>query len=310
MLNWCLFFLLLVLARPAIAAGLDCSRPHPEPDSTICQHDTLLMLDEQLGRAYHQARLRSPEPHFIQVAHSNWMRRTRANCGTDTACLERVYRLRLDELQNSNLTYSNLKTALERTCYEQAAYASLQSPTTCARLGTQTFKLNHLTLTALWTCLDKRYRRGDRCVSQGRSVFESQSEDGEAFRLYEHAGAAGLQFLPVQLVVIEGTPLLHIPVLQDGTGNFNDSTLLAYGPAGWTPVDREAWEASLHKHLPKGLSIQRGIWPDYTQQTAIIPLYTSKDPNCCPSGGSARVKIGLENGQLVTRSIEILPQDH
>lgn len=307
MLNWCLFFLLLILARPALATGLDCSRPHSEPDVAICQHDHLLELDNKLGRAYHQARLRSPEPHFIQLAQSNWMRQTRANCRKNVSCLERVYRLRLDELQHANLTYANLKTALERTCFEQAAYASLQSPTTCVRLGTQTFKLNQLTLTALWTCLDKLYKRGDRCINQGRSVFESSRPDGEVVRLYEHAGEPGLQFLPVQLVTIENTPVLHIPALVDGTGNLNQSTLLAYGPAGWTPIDREAWEASLNKRLPKGLSINRGIWPDYAQQVANIPLYTRNDPNCCPTGGTARIRLGLENGRLVTRSFDLLP---
>ena len=130
---------MLGLAQPALGAGLDCNRPQPEPDATVCQHDTLLFLDEQLGRAYHQARLRSPDPHFIQVAHRNWIRETRANCKTNVNCLARVYQARLTELQQSNLAYPDLQTALERTCYEQAAYASLQSPTTCVPLETQTF---------------------------------------------------------------------------------------------------------------------------------------------------------------------------
>jgi hypothetical protein len=72
-------------------------------------------------------------------------------------------------------------------------------------------------------------------------------------------------------------------------------------------VDTTHWEKDLVARLPAGLAVWKGIWPDYRRMQATTGLYRSKDANCCPTGGTADIRLRLEGNRLVLASLKVGP---
>ncbi len=100
---------------------------------------------------------------------------------------------------------------------------------------------------------------------------------------------------------------MHIPIRLDGTGNGNESEYYIWDnkSTAWKKVNTRSWVSELAKRVPAGLSINKGIWPDMEALTAKAELYKEKDANCCPTGGTAVVKLTLKGLELRIRSVEI-----
>jgi len=99
--------------------------------------------------------------------------------------------------------------------------------------------------------------------------------------------------------------LLYLPIAIDGTGAGNASEYYLRGTGEWLPIEASAWLADLGTRIPAGLQIWKGVWPDLHTMRATAGLYRADDANCCPTGGTARIRLAIRSRQLVIDSVVI-----
>lgn len=91
-----------LLPGTAAAAGFDCSKAWGADEQQICASAGLSQLDDELNRAYRAATAATfgDARKALTDAQRQWLADRRSNCSGSTgdACLERMYRQRLDEL--------------------------------------------------------------------------------------------------------------------------------------------------------------------------------------------------------------------
>lgn len=137
---------------------------------------------------------------------------------------------------------------------------------------------------------------------RGQVVFAGDIQSGRATVLFRliGTGPGDVTFGRKPLIARHaGETLLVLPVAQDGTANINRSVYFVLRGGKWEPIDGRTWEDGLVKRLPAGRWIGKGIWPDLKSMTATVHLYQLGDVNCCPTGGVARVRLGLRGTKLV-----------
>src|SRR5271169_5220376 len=96
-ISWIVLGLLAPLTS-AQAASFDCSKAQTKIEKLICGDDELSKLDEDLGRAYQQALLRSGDDKPQEIKEQRfWIKIIHMSC-KDTACLKELYQKRIHEL--------------------------------------------------------------------------------------------------------------------------------------------------------------------------------------------------------------------
>lgn len=87
--------------RPAAAQSFDCHAAHYPDEETICQHQALGRLDEELARRYQQAgdKLDKGQRAAFEQ-HEDMFVRARRRCGANIGCIAQSYRNRIGELEN------------------------------------------------------------------------------------------------------------------------------------------------------------------------------------------------------------------
>ncbi|OWY30619.1 lysozyme inhibitor LprI family protein [Herbaspirillum robiniae] len=88
----------LIASAPLFAASFDCARAGSANEKTICADPELSALDDRLGKAYRQARLRAADRRAFSADSDKQWRWREQNCH-DRACLLDWYRRREGELQ-------------------------------------------------------------------------------------------------------------------------------------------------------------------------------------------------------------------
>lgn len=110
---------------------------------------------------------------------------------------------------------------------------------------------------------------------------------------------------PPQLRPHPAGTILYIPMQVDGTGVFNESEYYLRREGRWERLDYDSWQADLGTRLPKGLEIWKGIWLDLKTLRATPGLYRAGDANCCPSGGTAEIQLGIRDRRFVIESVNV-----
>ena len=57
--------------------------------------------------------------------------------------------------------------------------------------------------------------------------------------------------------------------------------------------------------MPKDLSINRGLYPDYQTMTLTTSLWKKDDANCCGTGGKLSANLVIENDKLNAKDFKI-----
>lgn len=140
--------------------------------------------------------------------------------------------------------------------------------------------------------------------ARGLAVFVGNGQAGKASLLMERADQdVGLKWYEKpELIVNSFGTLLYLPIHLDGTGagNLSEYFILDEETKQWQKLDTESWVKAIK--IPSRLSINKGIWPDLKNMSAVAHFYRSKDANCCPTGGTAQFKLAIENRRLLIKS--------
>jgi len=103
-----------------------------------------------------------------------------------------------------------------------------------------------------------------------------------------------------------GRVVLHVPAYESGTGNFNRELLYIWANDGWRDVDVTSWLDELKHWLPKGLSVLKGVYPDYATMTADTPLWREQDGPTCAEGGRAHVDLQWRGDRIAVGSVRLV----
>jgi hypothetical protein len=147
-----------------------------------------------------------------------------------------------------------------------------------------------------------RYHR-----NRGLAVFEANRGGTVARLLHERvSGDVGIMVYgePAFVRAPAGT-ILHLPIRVDGTGNYNESEYYLRKAGPWRKLDSESWQKDLVGRLPAGREMWKGLWPDLVNMRVETGLYRKGDGNCCPTGGTARVRLAIRDTQFVITSVVV-----
>jgi hypothetical protein len=141
---------------------------------------------------------------------------------------------------------------------------------------------------------------------RGLAVFAGAPSSQSVRLVFERAGGEpGLLVYPRKPEIIRSgaVTLLHLLIAIDGTANGNASEYFVREGTQWHPIESESWLADLRQRIPAGLQIVKGVWPDLKTMQADAALYREGDANCCPTGGTARVRLAIRMHRLVIDSV-------
>lgn len=99
--------------------------------------------------------------------------------------------------------------------------------------------------------------------------------------------------------------LIQVPIRAEGTGAMQDDGLLAWTGGSVHEIDTHSYESELKSRLPKGLFINKGLYPDYAKMALSTDVWKSDDPNCCPSGGKVRAALDIKDDRVVLKSFNL-----
>ena len=84
----------------AISPSFNCARAGTAAENAICNDAVLAALDVRLATLYRQVRSTAPDVWDVEQVQRSWLVAQRDACGSDVACLARVYRERMDTLSS------------------------------------------------------------------------------------------------------------------------------------------------------------------------------------------------------------------
>ncbi len=112
-------------------------------------------------------------------------------------------------------------------------------------------------------------------------------------------------FSKPKLLNLNGKQILVLPIQVDGTGAGNASEYYVREKRDWALIESKSWENEVQKLIPKGLQIRKGLWPDLETMTAETGLFRMNDANCCPTGGTAQIKLMLRANRFAVLDVKI-----
>ncbi len=89
---------------------------------------------------------------------------------------------------------------------------------------------------------------------------------------------------------------LHVPVRYPGTGALRDDLLFRWTGSFWQEVDTLSWVRSIR--LPPCYGLWKGPFLDFETLSLEMDVWIDGDGNCCPSGGSLRVRFSIRDDVL------------
>jgi len=301
-----LAFLALSTAH-AHAAGFDCRKAVSAVEKQVCADPALSKLDQTLAEEYAYALKRAGDATALRASQLAWLKSR--NACTGGACLQRKYKVRIDELRAIGQPVVNASVGIQAACASLAAEADAHAADCVVTESGSYGSVDGLDQVYATYCLDARGEDRATCDLAALALFTLNPRTGQAERWLQRvdAEAQGNRYERPELLQVRDGLLLHLPVAVPGTGGFNASELFRRVDGRWVEVDNTTWVGELAGHLPKGLAAWKGIWPDYQRMHASTGLYRPKDANCCATGGTAEIELALQGERIVIVDFKITP---
>jgi hypothetical protein len=140
---------------------------------------------------------------------------------------------------------------------------------------------------------------------RGLAVFTQDRSSGDIRLLFERVSndIGALIYEKPQIISGRDRTLLYLPIALDGTGNGNESEYYLREKGKWEPIESQGWLSDLQSRIPAGLQIWKGVWPKLDTMEAEAGLYRKGDANCCPTGGTALIRLAIRSRQFVIDSV-------
>jgi Ankyrin repeats (3 copies)/Ankyrin repeats (many copies) len=159
-------------------------------------------------------------------------------------------------------------------------------------------------------CQQRRERSPEYFTTDALAVFVQGGADPDLHPLFVRADAeiGMFNYGRPSLFSATGEELLLLPIQLTGTGGGNASELYRWDGLAWQQMDTQSWLAELKQRLPGDRQIWKGVWPNLRTLEAVVPLYQRNDANCCPTGGTALVELGVIGQRFNLNSVRIVSE--
>ena len=162
--------------------------------------------------------------------------------------------------------------------------------------------LNFMDLYQAQYCLGKNE---EACDQRALVIFSNRAYTPDAKALLVRIDEGAMEY---------DDPLVVI------SGDESVMSISAHSPAGvvaksyylwridhWVAMDAQGWLHGLYAHLPKGASVRQAAWPDLETMSAQVSLFRMDDADCCPTGGVAKVELGLAKEKFAIQQVKVSP---
>lgn len=154
-------------------------------------------------------------------------------------------------------------------------------------------------------CLSKK---ADVCDKRAMVIFANRAYTPEASVLMVRVDDGGMEY-DDPLVVINGDDSVMSVSAHNVAGVVTKSFFLWHADH-WVPMSGQTWLPDLSAYIPDGTSARQSLsWPDLETMSARVSLFAKGDADCCPSGGVARVELGLVNEKFTVKQVKVLSND-
>lgn len=298
------FFGFLALQGNPQAASFDCSRSATAVERAICHDPALSKVDDDLAAAFADALTATLDPQTLREEQRLWYA---TNIREDAPeKLRALYESRIESLRFFAERWREVPREVTEDALEKTCVVLPPGPTNAAcRVETS----GQLQGDSSLRFQLQSYEPSGGGIDDGVVVFQpAQNASGKFLAIA--AGTAQLEggpahYDPPLVVTSPEGKLLLISGYFQGTGNFNASALYLYENGNLQKLDADSWLRDLH--LPDGLEIWKGVYPDYKTLTATTSLWRKEDANCCPTGGQATIRLGIDGNRLAVREVTIVP---
>jgi uncharacterized protein len=290
----------LAMSSAAIAASFDCGKASRPIEKTICADPALSKADEDMAAAYRAALAVDRDTFSLRRDQREWLARLE-NPNDLSHDYAAFYSNRVEELNKIAAAWHDFSGTFTA---EQLAKACFVTPEAD---HDQTCKIEETGKVA-----------GDeKLVYQLQGFYDGTLRMNGGSVIF--APGAGGVLMPIvmgysdtthfsrpRIVSSPAGTFLWLPGYIEGTGNFNGEQLYLRVGATWRDVERDSWQDTLSRRLPKDLYAAKGIYPDYKKMTAVTPLWSrERDGNCCATGGRADIKLGLRGTAIVLDDVRV-----
>ncbi len=149
----------------------------------------------------------------------------------------------------------------------------------------------------------------DSCEQRAQVLFANRAYTPDASVLLVHLDEAGTSYSD-PMVVNSGDD----SVMSMGSHNAAGVAAARYyvwRNNHWLEMEVQHWQHDLQAALPKGTTSRFSALPDLETMSADVTLFKSSDADCCPSGGVAKVALGLasevEKAQFTVKQVSFQP---
>jgi len=298
----------LAAAREPRAAGFDCARASTVLERAICADPALSDADSRLATLYRDTLGGSPVPNHLRAMQRRFLRDRDAAGTGGLQALRAVYSERIAELTAEQATNRAARrghpaAAITGTCLTPMA-APGNRP--CRVVRTGRIDAGPQSPVLSWQVVE--YRNPDDAPAQGGSgwAIAARLPDG-GLRPILWANAMAIGFEDPAPITSPVGWMISVPGHVPGTGNQSVSFLFLPDGPTWKDIDIFSWEQDLARQLPKGLGAWHGIFPQWDRMTAYTRLWRAGDANCCPTGGEAEMRLGLQGDRIVLRDLRMTP---
>ncbi len=275
-------------ATPAHAVSFDCKAASSAVEKSICADPALSESDSTLAALYDQVLTRAVSPDAVRTDQRRWLTQER-NTVSGTAALQAVYNARIavlrgiaygDPARDACIAVASDEIRARKGCRVVYAGRVANAPGPALAFQTQEFADTDI---------------------PGKVQVVHFVETGAVLGFL----SAGVEYERPRTIQSPAGTVLYLLGDTGGSGNFPDDALYLFRDGAWVAIDIQTWIDDLSKRLPKGLSANKGIFPDWKTMTAATALWRDADANCCPSGGGANLTLRLDGNRVVLDRIEL-----
>jgi uncharacterized protein len=276
--------------------SFDCAAAHSAIERMICADPELSAFDNAMGNEFAAALTVVPRPVALRAEQREWLAQRRDKAGT-AEVLRNLYTHREEELRNAAETARNLRELvfsgdLKQSCVplRRESNEKCRVEETGAMGGGVSYQL-------------QGYYDGELRVCGGAVILARAGSGGLRPLVWDTGDTT--HYVKPRFIAAPVGRLLDLAASMEGTGNFSVGSLYRETGGRWQEIDVESWLGDLRKLLPKGLAINKGVYPDWAKMTADTPLWSETDGNCCPTGGSVHVILALRGDRVVIRDARV-----
>jgi uncharacterized protein len=295
---------------PARAASFSCAKASTPIERSICADPALSALDDQLGDAFNAALVLSLDPTSLRADEADWLTHERSYAATN-GTLSAAYADRVKALTDEVTQWRTRLPSLEETeaLAKTTCLAALAAPDAKETCEPDSFEPLGTVGASTYFAAGYRYTpASEPALAYTRMVIFRQLPSGVLQAIRAPDPDPAFIYDKPSLLRSGGRTLLHIPAVEDGTGNFNRERLYVWHDGAWSDADTTTWLADLARRLPKGIGVEQGVFPDYATLEASTPLWQlATDGDACPSAGRADLTFAWQADILVLKSIKRRP---